>query len=397
MRDAEGRALRSALADVFGSPLDQPLADEEFNRMALRVFTYQYERNGPYAAFCQRRERTPVEVDHWTEIPPVPAAAFRETALVTGPADQVDTVFRTSGTTLGEEKRGSHYIPDLVVYHFSLIPNFAGSVLPDGAELRMLSLVPPDTEMPDSSLSHMVAVVLERLGAPGSGCYASASHGIDDAAIGAALREAEAAGEPVCLLGTSFAFVHWLDRLAARGERFRLPPGSRLMDTGGYKGRSREVAREEMYAMYQEWLGIPPSHCINEYGMTEMCSQFYDAVLRDAVRGRPPRPDRLPAAGNAGGNAAALARAGRHKLVPPWVRTRVVDPETLEPLPDGVPGLLQHFDLANAGSVVALQTEDLGVTGDGGFRLIGRVPGATPRGCSIAMDILLEALARRRP
>jgi hypothetical protein len=373
MRDPEGRALRSELADLFGTPLDTPPDDATFNRAALRVFAYQYERNAPYAAFCERRGRTPAEVTHWTQIPAVPTAAFREVDLVVGSAADADAVFRTSGTTLGEEKRGSHYVPDLILYHFSLIPNFAACVLPDGAELTMLSLIPPAAELPDSSLSYMVAVVLERLGAPGSGYFASAMHGIDDDRVADALAAAQAAGEPVCLLGTSFAFVHWLDRLAERNEAFALPAGSRLMDTGGYKGRSREVSQSEMHELYASRLGIPASHCVNEYGMTELCSQFYDASLRDAVRD---------------------VRKEPRRLVPPWVRTRVVDPETLEPVADGTVGLLQHFDLANAGSVLAVQTEDLGVAVTGGFQLIGRAPGATPRGCSIAMDILLDAAGR---
>jgi hypothetical protein len=379
MRDAEGRALRSELAGLFANPVDQPMDDETFNRAALRVFRYQFERNAPYAAFCERRDRTPAEVSHWSEIPPVPTAAFKEVPLVVGSPADAEAVFRTSGTTQGEEKRGTHYIADLLVYHFSLIPNFAGSVLPDGAELRMISLVPSSAELPESSLSHMVAVVLERLGAPGSMYAATASHGIDDDMVAAALRDAEAAGEALCILGTSFAFVHWLDRMAERDEQFTLPPGSRLMDTGGYKSRSREVQPGEMLELYASRLGIPASYCINEYGMTEMCSQFYDSTLRSLVRGREP--------------ATALER--RRKTVPPWVRTRVVDPETLRPLPDGETGLLQHFDLANAGSVLAIQTEDLGVAVQDGFRLLGRSPGATPRGCSIAMDILLEAVRER--
>jgi hypothetical protein len=148
------------------------------------------------------------------------------------------------------------------------------------------------------------------------------------------------------------------------------------MDTGGYKGRSREVAEDELRRLYHELLGIPLTHCVNEYGMTEMCSQFYDSSLRDHVRGR---------------------ERDRRKIVPPWVRTRVVDPETLLPVAEGTTGLLQHFDLANVNSVMAIQTEDLGfAAGDDGFQLLGRVPGASPRGCSIAMDLLLEAVETQR-
>lgn len=375
MRDGEGRALRSVLVDLFGRSIDDPLTDDEFNRVALRVFAWQYARNTPYAAFCDRRERTPDSVAHWTQVPAVPTAAFKEVPLVAGDVAAADAVFRTSGTTQGAEKRGTHHVLDVSIYHFALIPNFAACVLPDGAELRMLSLVPSAQEIPDSSLSHMASVLVDRLGSRDSGFYATATHGIDDARLHDALRAAERDAVPVCLLGTSFAFVHWLDRLDSRGDRFRLPPGSRLMDTGGYKGRSREVDEHAMRATYEDRLGIPPSHCVNEYGMTEMCSQFYDSSLRTALRGR---------AGE------------RRKLVPPWVRTRIVDPETLEPLPPGSTGLLQHFDLANVGSVMAIQTEDLGITQDDGFRLLGRAPGAQPRGCSIAMDLLLEAVEERR-
>jgi hypothetical protein len=378
MRDPDARPLRAILVDLFRHPIDEPIADDAFNRAALRVFQYQFARNRAYAAFCVRRERHPAQVDHWSEIPAVPTAAFKEVPLVAGDPADAEVVFRTSGTTAGPEKRGVHYVLDTSLYHFSLIPNFAACVLPDGAELRLLSLIPSGAELPDSSLSHMVSVLVDRLGAPESGFFASASHGIGDERIAAALERAEADGAPVCLLGTSFAFVHWLDRLVKRGERYGLPAGSRLMDTGGYKGRSREVDADEMRRRYHQLLGIPASHSVNEYGMTEMCSQFYDSALRDGVRGR----DRA-----------------RYKIVPPWVRTRVVDPETLEPLPAGETGLLQHFDLANVNSVMAIQTEDTGFAVDGGFHLLGRAAGATPRGCSIAMDLLLEAVSaqRRRP
>jgi hypothetical protein len=375
MQGPEGRALRSTLIDLFARSADEPAPEEVFNDVALAVFRYQYARNAPYAAFAERRGRTPEAVTHWTEIPPVPTAAFREVALVAGDTGRAEAVFRTSGTTRGDEKRGVHYIPDVSLYHFALIPSFAACVLPDGAELPMYSLIPPATEIPDSSLSHMASVVVDRLGAGGSGFFATTAAGVDYASLEAALDRASADGTAVCLLGTSFAFVHWLDRLAGVGRAFALPAGSRLMDTGGYKGRSREVDADELRRLYGRYLGIDDAFCVNEYGMTELCSQFYDSTLRDRVRGRERR---------------------RRKVVPPWVRTRIVDPETLQPIPDGSAGLLQHFDLANAGSVMAVQTDDLGVRLDEGFTLLGRAPGAAPRGCSIAMDLLLQAVATPR-
>jgi hypothetical protein len=221
----------------------------------------------------------------------------------------------------------------------------------------------------------MIATVIESLGSPRSSWFASVAHGLHEAELGQALRDAEQRGEPVCLLGTSSAVVHWLDAMRAAGSQHRLPEGSRLMDTGGFKGRSREMSSEEMRSASLELLGIPPTHCVNEYGMTEMCSQFYDSVLREHVMGRPGRARRL--------------------MAPAWVRTRVMDPETLQPVAPGRSGLLCHYDLANAGSVIGIQTEDIGEEVDDGFRVLGRAAGAPPRGCSLAMEDLLAATRGR--
>lgn len=375
MPDSDRLALRTILDELFDTPFGRELDDDAFNDIALRVFAFQFARNAPYAAYCERRGRTPVSVTHWTGIPAVPTAAFKEVALVAGTAADAEAVFRTSGTTRGAERRGTHYIPDVSLYHASLRPAFAACLLPDGPVMQMLSLMPASTELPDSSLAHMIDVVMAAFGDARSAHVATAAGGIDHDALMLHLHDADARGAPVCLLGTSLSFIHWLDHLAARGTQFRLPDGSRLMDTGGYKGRSREVAEDALREQYGERLGIHASHCVNEYGMTELCSQFYDSTLRDAVQHR---------------------TRERHKLAPPWVRTRIVDPETLEPVPAGSSGLLQHMDLANAGSVMAVQTEDVGIAVEDGFRLLGRVAGAMPRGCSIAMDLLLEVAAGRR-
>jgi hypothetical protein len=365
------RALLAALDAAFARPPEQPLADAAFDILARGIFAWQFQHNLPYRAYCEHRGRTPERVTHWSAIPAVPTAAFREVALVAGDAGSAEAVFRTSGTTRGQEKRGVHHVLDISVYHRALLSHFAAMLLPDGARLALHSLVPAPRDLPDSSLAHMIATVLELLGSRRSGWHASAAAGLDVESLDRALRDAQQRGEPVCLLGTSFAFVHWLDALREQNLSYRLPEGSRLMDTGGFKGRSREVGEEELRSAYVERFGIAPYAAVNEYGMTELCSQFYDTTLREHVlRARP---------------------GARRKQAPAWVRTRIVDPETLEPLSSHHEGLLQHFDLANIGSVLAVQTEDVGVEVDDGFRLLGRAAGAVPRGCSIAMDELLAA------
>jgi hypothetical protein len=373
MTNETAATLRGRIAQVFSRDVDTPLHDLEFDALARDVFAFQFEYNTPYAAYCTRRGLTPHRIAHWTEIPPVPTGAFKEVVLVSGNPEDVQRVFRTSGTTRGQERRGAHHILDLELYHQALLPMFSAYVLPDGARLPFVSLIPYAAQVLDSSLAEMITVTALRLGAPSSRSYLDPKHGVLEGALEQALNQRIEDQEPILLVGTSFAFVHWLDTLHERSLTFRLPEGSRLLDTGGFKGKSRYVGAPELRAAYQERLGIAPEFCVNEYGMTELCSQFYDSVLRNHVLRRT-----LP--------------SRRAKRGPPWVRTRVVHPETLQPVPDGEVGLLQHFDLANLGSVLAVQTEDLGRMSEEGFETLGRVEGALPRGCSIAVDLLLDAL-----
>lgn len=362
--------LRAGVLEFIGRGSGAPAAEEGFERLALEIFAYQFAENEPYRRYCERRGRTPDVVARWTEIPAVPTAAFKAAALVCGDPGEAEIVFRTSGTTGGPEKRGAHYVRDLKLYEASALPNFRAHVLPERAHLPMLILGPTLEDAPDSSLTWMLDLVKRELGAKSSSNFFDGG-GFRVADLEDALATSERGGKPVALLGTAVAFVHVLETLKDRGRRFRLPPGSRVMETGGPKRRGGEVALEGLYGMLVEHLGLSEFYCVAEYGMTEMCSQFYDNVLLERARGRSP--------------------VLRYKVVPPWVRTQIVDPETLEPCPEGRVGLLKHLDLANLDSVMAIQTDDLGVAGAGGFELMGRAAGAELRGCSIAMDQWLSA------
>jgi hypothetical protein len=341
--------------------------DETFEGLALEVFAFQYQRNSVYRRFCDRRGVTPDTIVRWDDIPPVPTAAFKFLDLTCAPAEHI---FLTSGTSQGGGRRGQHGFPWLEVYHASLLRNFAAYLLPDGLRPRMLILAPSPDLSPTSSLSHMLEVVRKSYGGEGS-AYFVGEIGMDLTRLIRVLREVESGQDQVCLLGSSFAFVHFLDVCLQKGWTFQLPEGSRLMDTGGFKGRSRELSRDELLGLYEKILGIPEALCINEYGMTEMGSQFYDNPLKDRW----------------------LGHSGvRFKEVPPWVRTRILDPTTLEDVPDGQVGLLTHYDLANCGSVMVIETEDLGYRVAEGFEVVGRAPGAEARGCSLT----IEELERRR-
>jgi hypothetical protein len=339
---------------------------DDFESVALSVFAHQFTCNEPYRRLCLSRGRAPDTVRTWEEIPAVPTAAFKEAVLSTAPAHRV---FATSGTSTGADRRGRHYLPDLSLYEAAWEEPFRRYLLPDRERMRVLSLIPSEAALPDSSLSYMVERALDRFGAAGSRrCFEPSGADLDGFRV--ALQDAVRAGEPVLLLGTAFAFAHVLDDLLARGECHVLPAGSRIMDTGGTKGRGREVSRDELLRLYEDRFGVPPTHVAGEYGMTEMCSQFYDPTLARFAAGMPQPGERI--------------FEGPH-----WVRTRVLDPATLADAPAGADGLLTHVDLANAWTVSAIVTEDLGAMRESGFILRGRARGAELRGCSLVTEELL--------
>jgi len=382
MRDEERREREEELLALFARGLNAArtvssliphpsslIPDDRFNELALRVFRHQYEGSRVLRAFWERRGTTPESVSHWTEIPGVPTAAFREAPLCAFPPEEAAAVFETSGTT-AVGRPGRHFLRTLALYEASLLPTFEAFLLPDRRPMVMLNLGPNAEAAPRSSLGHMLSLVVGRWGqrsAGGGSRHFQSAAGLDLEGFRAALRAAQAVGEPVCLLGTTFGFIHWLDTFP--NDQFRLAPGSRLMDTGGTKVRVRDLAPAELYAGYERALGIPADHLVNEYGMTELSSQYYDVALRSGSGLSHPRP----------------------KAGPPWLRTRVVDPETLRPVPDGEVGLLLHFDLANLDSVLAVQTEDLGRLTPKGLQLLGRATGAEARGCSLVVEELMAA------
>ena len=356
----------------MASGVGVPWEETAFSQMAVRLFSYQYERNAPYRNFCAHRGVSPASVSRWQDIPAIPTAAFKAAPLACFDVRHAAAVYHSSGTSGAGP--GKHYLQSLDLYNASLRPTFAAHVLPDGQRLRMMLLVPPPAIAPHSSLSHMLAEVA-REWSEDQPVWAVDETGLRVRALMDTLRRSQQQGAPVALLGTAFAFVSLLDTCLTQGIRFALPPGSRIMDTGGYKGRTREVPKDELHCLYLRVLGVPESHVINEYGMTEMGSQFYDSALRDAASGR----------------------AGpRYKAGPPWVRTMVMDPETMEPAAPGAIGLLRHVDLANLGSVVSIQTDDLGYAIGAGFQIVGRARGAEARGCSITAEELLNTAARDR-
>jgi len=360
-------ALGAELRSLFRAWGDDPASwpAERFDELALRAFELQWNTVPAYRAYCVARGVHPSTVGDWRDIPPVPTAAFREVDLAVAPPAEADLVFRTSGTSRGSGRRGRHRVVDPELYRAALEPAFERFVLGPGSRPLVLSLVPPFGRGRDSSLAWMCDDIAARFGAPGSGSVARGGEP-EWAEARALVQRCVADDVPVCVLGTTLAVDAWVERLEARGEALRLPEGSVLMDTGGAKGRPG-LRRGAIVERLGRALGLSPEDVVNEFGMTELLSQRY---------GR----------GEAGvGRSPPL-------LGPPWLRTRALDPVSLQPLPEGEAGVLCHLDLANAGSVVCVLTEDMGRMRGGALESIGRSPGAPPRGCSLATAELLDTL-----
>lgn len=351
----------------------EKMTDGEFNELALQIFGYQLHYNTPYAQYCETfgftREKLP---ESWEDIPAVPSAAFKEAAFVTFNPHAAEVCFETSGTTRGDG--GRHYMETTKLYDAALLASFQAFMLPDHASLRYLNLVPNPAENPRSSLGYMMKHVSQEFG-DGYERWLISDNILDVEGFISELEAAVDHDRPVCIATTSFALVHLLDALNDRDRYFALPTGSRIMETGGFKGRSRYVDRFDLYRTTAERFGATLGSIISEYGMTELSSQYYDDVF---VR-----------------QALERATEPRYKTPPPWMRARVVGPDG-KTLPEGTVGALVHVDLANRSSCIAVQTEDLGVqfspsTFGQRIVLMGRDADASLRGCSLtAEDLVLK-------
>lgn len=364
MRAREAAALDRRILDAIGR---WDLDETSFDRLARDLFVHQVRYNAPYAAFasaCGYDERRLPK--SWRDIPAVPSLAFKESVMTTFDESEAVVAFHTSGTTTSSSGRHLFERTTLALYDAALLAGFDRFMLAGSASqrLRYFLLVPARET---SSLGYMMRRVAEERGDARGNTYLDESGDtLDVERFVAGMRSAYAENVPVCVAGTAFAFVALLDALG--GRKLLAAAGSRIMETGGFKGRSREIARDELYEALSAALGVPLESVVAEYGMTELTSQYYDAP-------------------------SSRRSAQRRKAGPPWLRPTIVGPDGNEVRPGEV-GVLRHIDLANRGSVIAIETEDLALRCERDeFVLLGRDAQAPLRGCSLDAE---DLLARRR-
>jgi hypothetical protein len=343
-----------------------------FAELAREIANFQREFSAGFARLCNSRKTSLERVE---DIPGVPCDAFRLARVAVHPECEDRLRFSTSGTTSGA--RGLHAMRVGETYQ-ALALNFGRAALLSSERAHhVVALAPLLDDPPTSSLGHMMALFMvdfernEPFEVRTSERWLIDERGVNLAGLESAAERAAARSETLLVLATSFALVGLLDALD--GRALPLPAGAVLMQTGGYKGKTREIEPSALRSSVARALHVTEAQIVSEYGMTELTSQLYEATLP--------------------GSALERQRPGAPGVYaePPWLRVVPVDPTTLEPVPEGEVGIARIIDLGNVDSAVAIQTQDRVRRVHGGIMLLGREMGAPPRGCSLAIE---EFLAR---
>ncbi|MGS2725421.1 LuxE/PaaK family acyltransferase [Psychroserpens sp. BH13MA-6] len=312
-------------------------SESEFKKTALDIFKFQFEHNPVYRSFCDLLYKHPSDIKEWQEIPFMPIQFFKSHQVVSSKAP-VQACFSSSGTTGSVTSK--HQVVDISIYEASFrkaFRHFYGDI--EG--YVVLALLPSYLEREGSSLIYMVNDMIAASKQPESGFYLNDMEALKDQLI-----SLDARGQSVLLIGVSFALLDLIEH-----HQFNLKHTT-IMETGGMKGRRKELVREELHAILKTGFGVSEIH--SEYGMTELLSQAYSQ-----------------------GN-------GRFQC-PNWMRVLTRDPEdALTLLKSEKSGGLNIVDLANINSCSFIATQDLGrVYRDGSFEVIGRFDASDIRGCNL--------------
>jgi len=341
---------RRAWIQKLLAPLDEPT----WERLAHELFAWQFARVPAYRRLCHAHEMTPQRLNSWHDIPAVPQQLFKREKLFSHGSVRPSAIYETSGTTTGQP--GRQHLLQTDIYRALSVEGARRVGLFEGNP-HLHFLTPSPRETPSSSLSAMFGFWQKAARQTGP-CFWLRKDKFEFAQLRETLIAQIKVRRRIAVCGTAFSFVHLLDAWADLPS-LRLPRGSWLLETGGFKGRSREISKSELYAQLSQLFSVPDNSIWNEYGMSELSSQAY-----------------------------ARGTSGLHE-VPPWVRILIINPATRREVRVGQRGLVRWIDLANVDSVMALQTLEVAERTSQGFRLIGRLPKTEPRGCSLNAEDLM--------
>lgn len=313
--------------------------DADFYGIAMDIFRLQYRKNVIYRSFLDHLGKNPGNVNGIETIPFLPVEFFRSQTIITGMV-KVEMIFQSSGTA--GMIPGRHFVKDLSLYEESFLRTF-NLFYGDPEDYLIMALLPSYVERCGSSLVYMAEKLIEKSGNKLSGFYKD-----DPEALIEAISKDH--GRKVLLIGVSFALLDLAEKLSPDLS------GTIVMETGGMKGRRKEITRTELHSTLKQKLNVDSIH--SEYGMTELLSQAYSK-----------------------GNGIFYS--------PPWMKVLIRD--TQDPLSiygePGKTGGICIIDLANVNSCSFIATGDLGkLHDDGGFEVLGRFDNSDIRGCNLMVE-----------
>lgn len=309
---------------------------KELEQLALNTFKFQYINIKVYREFCDYLKIKPEAVTSISKIPFLPIQFFKSHTIL---EDQTpfEKVFSSSGTTGSITSK--HYIKDLNIYKKSYSKAFQ-QFIGQEEDLCILALLPSYLEREDSSLIYMVNDLIEKSNHPKSGFYLDTSTNLIET-----IEILEKTNQKTLLIGVSYALLDLIEL-----QIFQLKH-TKVMETGGMKGRRKEMVKEELHEILKKGFGV--SKIYSEYGMTELLSQAYS--MGDGIFN-----------------------------CPPWMKVLTRDPEDALSYVNNKTGGINVIDLANIYSCSFIATQDLGkVYTDGSFEIMGRFDESDIRGCNL--------------
>ncbi len=310
-----------------------------FGILALAVFKHQYHHNLIYRQYCDAMKVEVEKIDDISKIPFLPISFFKSHVVLCAPytPDNTTLVFESSGTT--GENNSKHYIADTSLYQLSLMAGFS-QFYGSPAQYAILALLPSYLERKNASLVYMAKELMNASSNENNGFFIN-----EWDTLRSRLLKLQKSGTKTLLLGVTFALLDFAEAYPM------LLTDTIVMETGGMKGRKKEMTRQEVHDFLKQQWNLDTVH--SEYGMTELLSQAY--ALRDGI-------------------------------YTPSATMKVLVREMNDPLDvtDTGNGLLNVIDLANVHSCSFIATDDIAtIHNDGTFEILGRADHTALRGCSL--------------
>lgn len=334
--------------------------DDLFNDLMLSCFKEQFASIAPYRDYCLKVGANPETLTSWESIPAVASFRHRERLERLLPRQSAEDLCLESRTVDLSHSRGPFFPDERLVglMRQVQIETARRYLFPDTSAMKMLFFVPLPRMAPGMVIASGLERFRQEFGAIGSRFLISFT-GLDLKGFVKDLRVAEQSGQPLTILGATHGLDYFMAACLKAGIGFRLPVGSRIMDSGGFMGRYVATPPEQFFLNCERVFGISRNYCVNALWICESSTVYFDALLADTV------------AGEAG---------ERRKIPPPWTRVLIVDSLTFRRVKPGETGLIRLYDLTNRGMAAVVQTDKMGYETGDGFEIIGKLDRSDPQG-----------------